>query len=131
MTNLDQTNTDVQIANLIQWLQSTAESSANFVVDQSPLIAQEFIRWEIASGIMLALFGIIVMMITGFWMYKGYKNLKSDNARDEIYMPAFIFGGILFLGLGLLTFSIGTAQSLKAYCAPRVVIIEKLGSILK
>jgi hypothetical protein len=125
-------------AKILEWLRSSTQSAGDFAITQAPLAAQEFIRWEIVGhGITAGLYLIcgIAMLICGIL---GLRYLMSDKMNWEkgpnggfaVSAVGCILGFAAMVGV--LPSGISEAkQSIKAYVAPRVVIIEKISDLVR
>ena len=74
---------ETQLAELVKKGIEVAEKTGNFVIDQAPLLLQEFYRWHIASAILGILFGVIIYLIGRYlpflWLHKEKPNKYSVN----------------------------------------------------
>jgi hypothetical protein len=109
----------------LQQLEAGVKSAADFSAEQAPLVVQEFLLWILISNAVAASFlGSLVLatLILSVVMYR-----RSDS--EERF---FIW---LFAAIPLTVFSAGCCASLheagKAYIAPRVVVLEKISSLME
>lgn len=138
MSNVPISNLASESAKILEWLRSGAQSAGDFAIEQAPLAAQEFIRWEIIGhGISAGLYLIcgIAMLISGILgiRYLISDKMKWENGPNGNFFIAWIGCILGFIALvGILPSGINEAkQSIKAYVAPRVVIIEKISDLVK
>jgi hypothetical protein len=114
-------------------LETAAGKVGEFAETEIPETLKEYIRWTIVEGTVYTVVSAIPLIL---WLYylpslkREYAEAKGDEAK----------GGVALLGLGTL---IGSCMLLflayvnygslavKAYVAPRVVILEKLVSLTK
>lgn len=137
-TNVMSPDLALESAKILEWLRSGAQSAGDFAITQAPLAAQEFIRWEIVGhGITAGLFLIsgIAMLVCGLLGFRYLCNAKTDWEKGPT-SNFFIAVAGCFLGfialVGLLPDGIREAkQSIKAYVAPRVVLIEKISELVR
>lgn len=113
---------------LIQILE-IVKSTKDFVIEQMPLVVQEFLRWEIFKG---AFFGGGILLITlTLLVIGGYKIVKKIKERPHGDYEVVL---VIFLAILMLPLFAGldyVFKGIKAYVAPRVVIIERFSSIGK
>jgi hypothetical protein len=121
---------------LIQYLNSI-EGMANdailFGKAEIPLYLQELIRWEIVSGLMVGLAALFAAYLPGraiIYFANKIKNCKDPYGADPgPYAGAFVLGLVVAF---LASISIeGFHGSAKAYFAPRVLLVEKLSSMVR
>jgi hypothetical protein len=110
---------DNEKTKLLEVLTSILNDSKEFVIDQSPLYAQEIVKWEISKayiGITLFLLLAITLFALSRFIYK-----KFGRGGDDIFVLPLGVGTIcLFLTLAPIT------HLIKAKVAPRVVIIDSI-----
>lgn len=116
-------------AEVLDWLRGAAEKGADFVTTQAPLVAQEWVRWELVSGIywiVLGLLGIYLGYSAFRWGAPRYKPTGDVGLADV----ALVFGPIVALAC-LIPLCCGSNQALKAAVAPRVVVMEKIAEMAR
>ena len=105
---------------IIRWL----ESGEAFVVEQAPLVAQEYVRWIIVTNIVecaLSLFSWIVLVLLIHWLAR-----FEDDEPEEMKAILTSIATVLVL----VPFAVNLLQLVKALTAPRVVVLEKVASLL-
>lgn len=113
-------------------VEKAVEGGTDFVMQQAPFYVQELIKWEIAWNAIWAVFWLGIVVALPLCFGKLIKKLREIPREDPM-----VWGWILTILMGIIMFSstvasLGLAgQSLKAYIAPRVVIMEKLSGLNK
>ncbi|MAT51534.1 MAG: hypothetical protein CMK32_10165 [Porticoccaceae bacterium] len=106
-------------------VESAANDAGGFVMDQAPLVAQEYVSWMFWSGMLLfltCLFAILVLVFVPIWKWKA---IKENQMEPIIIAP-------LMVAVMLVTPAmIGGSQALKASVAPRVILLEKAADMVK
>ena len=116
------------IAEFVKTLLDGVKEAGAFVKDQLPLVLQEYITWGIVSNAMSAAFCIIASIVLIKLLKVGYKNSDIDDGN-----PGWFFL-MSFSGIGVIVFVGLSAEYViecaKAIFAPRVYLIDQLGSLL-
>ena len=148
--------TEQNMNEAIDWLQSVGERIEGFTLEQMPLYCQEVLAWKVALNVTwLILFGVLlvvslVLVAKGVpkWKAKYRDKIKARNEyectglhsdakryriaseREESAAGCWIApaGFALFVSFGIV---ICTFNLVKIKTAPRVVIMEHLTSKLK
>ena len=104
-----------------------AEKTGNFVIEQTPLLIQEFFRWHIAQNIFGLVLGLFIILLGVFFplVFTDKKDIGDkylwrycyDNTGHYITLVlSVIFGCIFILGCGYELIFIMTA--------PKIYLIE-------
>ncbi len=114
---------------LEKWLNSmetTAGKINDFGAAEVPQYLQELIHWEIVNGCVAGCVFLLASLCCILVAYLIYRFFVKDG--QEIVF-SFVF---LFLSIPLLAFSCSSFKdALKAYTAPRVVLVEKVAGLIK
>lgn len=104
------------------------KSGKDISVTQGQLYLKELIKWELFFNLYIALVCLVVFAVGAICLYKAIKRfIENDNG---LAFAAIII--TFFISLGSIVQCIdSSARALKAYVAPRVVIMEKLQGVLK
>lgn len=120
---------DERLKEVLDDILSGIKQAGDFVLEQAPMVVQEFIRWEIISN---AIGGILLIVGTSLLTYlvirKIEKGIKDNEIEEEIrvfYLFILLVLFPIFLGIEM------SMDSVKAYVAPRVVVLEKFSNLLK
>jgi len=99
-----------------------AEKTGEFVVEQAPLLLQEFYKWHIASAMLGILLGTFFAVCT----YKGFKRLmflEEKNSYADYDVFAYVLatiGGIT----SIVIFCVNTYDLIFILVAPKLYLIE-------
>ena len=115
----------VELAKTLEWIREGANQAGAWALEQAPLLAQEFIRWEITAGVLLAVLGLAGMLLALFCWIGAYYSRDNEGGFGW-----FVIGTLVGL-MSLIPMTQGIAQATKAYVAPRVVIVEKIHELVK
>jgi len=125
------TNTTQQINEALTFLLDETKSGylqvKSFAAEQTPLLIQEILRWEIWANGLTGVAMIMFVFICAFALYKEYKTHNDlIDAEPIIIIPGSIFGSIT-----LIIMWIPISACLKALIAPRLVLIDKLSEMIR
>ena len=83
------------------------EKTGNFVIEQTPLLIQDFFRWHIAQNIFGLIMGLLIVLFGVFFPLfftqkdKGYNKYLwrycYDNTAHYIMLSVFVFIGIIII----------------------------------
>ena len=138
-------DTNEQLAQLgvdaLRDLYNNLTSAKAFALEQAPEVCRQIISWEITSGL-LCLAAMVVTMIPifvvifpcGLWRYTEVEEPKEDggnpvNHRVGMWASVLLLTLMLIIG-ALISFNGPPMHALKAYIAPKVVLIEVIGEYL-
>lgn len=123
---------------IVAWIRRTAEQAEGFVLEQAPLVVQEYIAWffwqnAISVFIWLAFAipaGVIALRFGGRSIAK--LDLSVNEARVDGRDALVVVSGVvlLFCLLSLVRVVPDGKDAIKALVAPRVVLIEWAGGVL-
>lgn len=115
-------------------LETTVTNSKDFVLDQAPDIAQQYVAWEFwnsLTSIGLGSIPLIISILIAICFYFYIKN-KTKLSDDEQGFGVFI--GFISI-VSLIIFSITSATCLptvvKTKIAPKVIIMEKVSDLIR
>ena len=113
--------TDEFLSEVVKKALLVAEKTGNFVIEQSPLILQEFYNWNIAKfslGIFLCLVGFILSVI---WFVKFNKH---EDLMDEFgCLIGLIFSSVIGL-FSIIYLCINIYNLVFILVAPKLYLIE-------
>lgn len=129
MTNKLDWTTEVQGAVLA--MKDEAKVAYAYVKQEAPQVAEEYVRLQALDGALTVAAAVTVYIAA----FKGFKKLrksaKSRDFHDEFDIS--IGSGACALAM-LLAFIMGTCgafEAAKCLIAPRIVVIEGIGKVLK
>jgi 4-amino-4-deoxy-L-arabinose transferase-like glycosyltransferase len=107
------------VAQMLFKVTAAAETATEFVVGQLPDVAQQYIAWQIADGLLWCFFCLAVTFVVyRFTSEKDWKDLAT-----LVWVVWFLLVVPIFL--------FNATQSLKAYVSPKIVLIEWAGNLAK
>lgn len=115
------TETEQNMNQAIDWLQTTTGQIQDFASEQAPLYCQEVIRFAIFDGIIGIAFGLALSGL-GFYLFRRCRAVASS--RDPMMCAPIGAAAFIVTVLGLVSLFIGGSTVLKAFIAPRVLIVE-------
>ncbi len=122
-----------QYLSILKDLRQTAEQGKEFVVEQAPLVAQEIVTCRIVeSGVAVCTLvaGAIAVGILATVIYRKARVCEDDEMRSLLLAGTMVVGPIIAIGM-LGAACERSAVLLKAIYAPRVVVLEEVGKLLK
>lgn len=120
---------------LIDWLDSAAKGTGNFLSEQPPMVISEYLTYNfwmsLATFILCGLI-FLVMVITGGVILKKKPFFTVDYRGGRDYFPTHMTGAAI-LSLSIIPFgsSCNTLDWFKIKVAPRVYVIEKAAELVK
>jgi hypothetical protein len=121
--------TEKNINEAIDWLQSTGGSIQDFAAEQAPLYCREVVQWELwssAAGSVVGILLIVVGVVSGLLFIKFMREDEGEPNGRTLTTCATMFMSVV---VGLLTTRDSVPQLIKAITAPRLVIVEHLRSL--
>ena len=124
---MDKTFTDSiqdRVEGYLDAIESTAGTAGEFVVEQTPLVAQEYLAWVFWGSVFWAsLMGVVILgiaivfrkLFAWAWAFDG-----SDD-RTSIDPPATVFvvgGAVIILSLPVIAFVCSTLEAIRVTVAP-------------
>ena len=113
---------------MIEYLQSFEagiKKAGEFSAEQAPLVVQEFLRWELISN---ALFGITTGVLFVIFLIVALRYHFKTEGEFKIFVWLFAAIPLVFSFVGS---AAGFEASGKAYFAPRIVVLEKIATLVK
>lgn len=105
-----------------------AKTGATWTAEQTPLLVQEWLRWQLAEASIILVFGLLAIAFAVYWIRNVNWWLEADD-------PAPLIGGGVVAILGgifaLVTVPVATITIAKVLVAPRVVVFEKFIELVK
>lgn len=119
------TKTDEVLSKLVQKAVTAAEKTGDFIIEQTPLLLQEFYTWHIAKNsltlvLLLATFIFLLILRKRF-------NLWSEKESKDWYDAEYFFGVICIhsgLVISILMFASSIYDLVFILVAPKLYLIE-------
>ena len=124
----------------VQQMIAAAQNSAQWTADQAPLLVQEWLRWQLYSSVFWAVFGVglisigalVIRTSRSWYLAEEAENKTRHYSSDPLpYVAAGVVCGVAPLALGLVVAFVNLSMILKVIIAPRVVVLEKLMTLVK
>lgn len=128
-------NPEIQqhLISYIEKLEGLAKQGADFAADQIPLVLQEYILYSRAASSWKVLVGLL-LSLTGFvcarYCLRYLKNNTIEAMSPEKILPQAAMA-VIFSIIGMFTTCHTADACIKAWTAPRVLLIEKLNELRK
>lgn len=130
---MDTTQLTEQLKPVVDWLKAALDTSGQFVQEQSPLVVQEYIAYVRATSTLYVVFGVLIIVVAALLMRTVLRYLRSgeetSEATDAVHVVLGVIAIVLFIA-GPVAVVNHTDDCLKAWCAPRVLILEKVSDLL-
>ena len=125
----------------ISWLNETANQGREFVIEQAPLYAQEYLSYKGFSygiGIVISLLLAVACSVVILLLAKKHKSqgeflLWDFSDRNDRECPLFFFVLIIFIGTFVISFGVSlenVVELAKVILAPRVVLLDHVSSLI-
>jgi len=101
-------------------------------VDQAPMYVQEIVRWQIAEGIIWCVLSLgitLVLLVFNFTKLRSMRRDEEEETASTGWTLGVIVVVLMFCSIAVVGAS--ASYSLKAYVAPRVVIVEQLQKVIR
>lgn len=115
-----------RLLSYLENLEKAAESGADFVIEQAPLYVQELITWEIAHGVLWAVFFLLLCLPFLWLIARPLAILREQENEDGVGGWILTVTCLALIAVWLSIATTHAAYAMKAKIAPRVVIVEKL-----
>lgn len=118
---------------LFEWVKETANTTGQFIQEQTPLLIQEYLNWVFWNNV-ITVFVILLFLIPSLII--SVKTLRKTNflgCFDHNWVITITFGMISFVSTMVFTIEglSSIKEAIKVKVAPRVVIMEKLKELTK
>jgi len=105
IANAEGSKTNEVLSEFVKKAMVTMEKTGDFVIEQAPLVLQEFYKWHIAKNILGILFGIIIFLIIRYlpyiWLHKEKKyddDIRFFNRYGDEDGIAFVSWIVFIIG---------------------------------
>ena len=129
--------TDEVLSEVVKKALIVAEKTGDFVIEQTPLLLQEFYNWHIASSILGITLGLFIFLIGRYSPYlwitnkedqgknssKFFKRYTSNSDYDDSIAPAYVIFVITTIG-SIVILSINLYNLIYILIAPKLYLID-------
>ena len=116
------------IEQILNYLQEGVETAGSFVVEQTPLLIQEILTYNLIFHGILVGFGILIAVtLISITLYVLPK-LDRNNV-DQVM--TFIIGNLLGWGASIALIFCNVFAAIKIYFAPRLYLLEYVSDLIK
>lgn len=126
-------NEEIQqrITKYLDAIESQASSAGDFVVEQTPLLAQEYLAWEFWSSVINSVALLPVGVALAICCILGFRAFwKCENREQHPEVVILIVPLLLSFACFLQSVDLGR-RAVKVSVAPRVVLLEKVSELVK
>lgn len=116
-------------------LKTGLEKSSDFVLEQAPMVVQEYIAYTRVMSTVQVVSGVLLFILTcitcRYWMRLTYR--LATESSEALEVPVGIFGAAahIFAFIGSIGLISNITTCIMAWTAPRVLILEKIAEIVK
>jgi len=109
----------------LQTFEAGVKKAGEFSAEQAPLVVQEFLHWEVVRN---SCFGVIAAILTLVVLATAIRYHFKLDGEDKVFVWLLVAVPLVMFGVGC-----GTCfeRAGKAYCAPRIVVLEKISDLVK
>jgi len=133
--------TDKQLARALEGMMNTLSSGKEFVLEQSPLVCQEYVAYTMIEAIVVMAIQLVAVIALGVIILKSVKAGRKDKWEAMHNVLVVVFGTMAWALICILAVA-GTGskgidgdaaykRALKAKFAPRVLLLEKANEMLQ
>lgn len=119
----------IRIESYLEAIESGASQAGEFVLKETPLVAQEYLAWTfwsstLSAGTSFAVAVLSILVVKRLWGW------VTKDAENHECAPLLVFPfGVLIPSIAI--FGTNAAMALKVSVAPRVVLLEKIGEMIQ
>ena len=129
-------NWEERLSKLLDGIESSVRTSSDFVAEQAPMVVQELIAWKFWSAVVIAgVFAVLAIIALTIAVKArryalAYKPTYTCDERGGLMHAFAVVMALAFLGAcGGATY--WSCQALKTSVAPRLVVLEEIGNIVR
>jgi len=118
---------------ILTWVEAGVEKGGDFVAEQTPLVAQEYITLMRFQSMFYCLLSVLALLCFATIIYKILRWYSANNGPEDrngepVVFSVFVCG--IAQALFVAAFCSNFPTCLKAWVAPRVLLLEKLSDLL-
>jgi len=121
-----------RISNYLDTIESTANTAGEFMVDQTPLVVQEYLSWVFYSSLAFVIISIIGIVACSYAMKKCVvliSDPKCDDFKESISFVVLI-GSFSVIIPSVMTLFYKTLDLIQVIVAPRLVLLDKVAKLI-
>lgn len=111
-------NLEKVLATVIEKALNVAEKTGELVMEEAPLLIQEFLNWKLAECIIILIFSLVLFAIA----VKCVRGL--NNAEDDEETAYLIFGCVLLGIPSVILFAVWIFDLIQILIAPKIYLLE-------
>lgn len=123
------------VNDLSNWIKSATKTTGEFLSEQTPLYIEEYISWYFYSNLFYSIYGVVIFILTliTFLLFLKKGSKYDWNSEFHICMPLTVLLAIILVGtsINLICVVSNVQNCIKAYVAPRVLIVEQFGNLIR
>ena len=116
---------ETRITKYLDAIESTSSHAGDFVLEQTPLVVQEFLNWYFYSHLVYGLTWLFFSLIFGVVSLVLWKKFAEDDALGTMMAISISTMGFLFI-----MFVVNAISVVKVTTAPRLILLEKVGELI-
>ena len=121
------TDIESRITSYLDAIEASAGTAGEFVAEQTPLVAQEYLAWLFWGSVMKSAGLGVAFLLLSIVIYVAVRCMKKHEVWEVSPFLAFPIFGLIFSSFELVR---GLIQVVKVIVAPRVVLLEKVAELL-
>jgi len=125
------TDTEKNINEALDWLQSTGGAIQDFASEQAPIYCREVVEWTFWMGATGTVMGLLLIVVAAVAMKVFFREIGENGGDNEGVIVASLFGGFIAAIMGLMILAKFLPDAIKAKVPPRLVIVEHLQALTK
>lgn len=120
---------------LVDWVKKTADSTGQFLQEQTPLLIQEYLNWVFWDNLLSVVIILSIFIPSVIISCKSATKADFDDGApfSVHHLKVIIFGFLSIITFFPAMFEVipSIKEIVKVKTAPRVVIVEKLKELVK
>jgi len=124
-------NTDEALSSVVKKAIVTMEKTGDFVIEQAPMVLQEFYQWHIISSILLIMLSVVIFLIGRYasylWLSKEKSCWRFFKRYGEEYSDTIILAWVTFcisIIIAFVIFSLHLYKLIFILVAPKLYLLE-------
>ena len=109
----------------LQTFEQGIKKAGEFSAEQAPLVVQEFLQWVIVSNVVLGILAGGLLLLSVSIAIRYHWKLEGE---DKAFL--WLFAAVPIIAFGIAFVTCGERAG-KAWIAPRIVVLEKISTLVK